>query len=397
MSGIHSVLSPSKAPMILRCAAALAAGKNVPNPPSEYAAEGSAYHAVAENALRLGKPCDAFVGEVFEVDGFKFTIDEENAAHAQSYVDAIRRIPGMQLYEVRLDTSNVTGVVGQGGTADAVSLDFDTYTIHVDDLKFGRGEIVHAFENEQLMTYAAAALEKYDILHDWNFVKIGIHQPRLHHYSEHTYHVEKLLEWVAASRPRFQLAHKLYQDPTLLEERHFVPTEKGCRWCPVRGSCAARSRKVLDMFPVAPTGAVKAPAATRMTDTALGEARDRAEEIEQWVKDVKEEAHRRAIAGRAIPGWKLVAGRRGNRKWTDEEFAESAMADVLLDSAYQPRKIISPADAEKKLKKEHVPTWTTLQGYIEQSEGGLSLERESVSKPAVDRPMVEFPVQEPLA
>ena len=413
MSGTHSILSPSKAPMILRCVAALAAGKGAPNPPSEYSAEGTAYHEIsaevlsalalpgAEHGLNAGAHglhCADYVGEVIEADGFKFTIDEENAAHAQTYVDAIRRLPGTQYFEVYLDTSAVVGVPGQGGTADAITMDYDTATIHVDDLKFGRGELVDAFDNEQLMTYGAAALEKYDYLWDWAFVKIAIHQPRKSHYSEQVWAVDKLREWVEKSRPQFQRAHELYQDPGLLRPEHFNPSEKACRWCPIKGSCAARTKKVLDMFPinasVASVTNLRTPPMI-LTDAALAEARDRAEEIEQWCADIKAEAHKRAIAGRAIPGWKLVQGRKGNRSWRNADFAEKNLKDALGDAAYQPRKIITVAAAEKVLKK-NTEVWTAMQGNIEQAEGALSLERESVSKPAVDRPMTEFPLAEPI-
>jgi hypothetical protein len=411
VSGTHAILSPSKAAMILRCAAALAAGKGAPNPPSEYAAEGTAYHEISARALTAlqdldtqdapdafaGWACEHWVGQVVEADGFKFTIDEDNAAHAQKYVDAIRRLPGQQFYEVKLDISEVVGVAGQYGTADAITLDYDTSTIHVDDLKFGRGEIVDAHDNEQLLTYGAAALAKYDYLWEWHFVKVGIHQPRVNHYSDQVWAVDKLLEWVAASRPRFQRAYALYEDPAKVTAADYGPSEKGCRWCPIRGSCAARTKKVLDMFPLDDRGAPKTQLTpSKLMDFELGVARDRVEEVEQWCKDIKEEAHKRAIAGRAIPGWKLVQGRKGNRRWTDEALAETVLTLHLEHEAYT-KKLISPSDAEKKLKK-HVPTaWAEIQANISQAEGSLSLERESVSKPAVDRPMVEFPLAEPLA
>lgn len=407
MAGTHSILSPSKAPMVLRCVAALGAGKGVVSPPSEYAAEGTAYHEIAAKALGCGPEgeiglcyqgtsCADYVGQTIEADGFKFVITEEDAAHAQTYVDAIRRLPGTQYFEVRLDTSEVVGVPGQGGTADAITLDFDTSTIHVDDLKFGRGETVDAFDNEQLLVYGAAALAKFDLLWDWHFVKIAIHQPRINHYSEMTYAVDKLREWVESSRPRFRRAHALYQDPSKITAADFAPSKKACRWCPIAGSCAAQTKKTLDMFPIAPTGELAAAPAPRMTDAALGEARDRVDEIEQWCSDVKAEAHRRAIAGRAIPGWKLVQGRKGNRKWANEAEAEPLLVNCLAENAYKPRAIISPSDAEKKLKK-HSSMWDIIAAHVVQAEGSMSLERESVSKPAVSRPMVEFPIAEPLA
>ncbi len=408
MSGAHSVLSPSKGAMILRCPAALAAGKHVPNESSQYAAEGTAYHAVASTALETDGDCLRWVGRAVAVmpNGrcvadpshmagaeYKFTIDEENAAHAQTYVNAIRRLPGAQYFEVRLDTSDVVGVPGQSGTGDAVTLDFDAATIHVDDLKFGRGEVVHAEANEQLLQYGAAALLKFDMVHDWKYVKLGIHQPRLHHYSEHIYTVEQIRAWVEENKPKFRLAHQLYQEPTQLELKHFVPGDKQCRWCPIRGTCKARADGFLAQFPVSPPAQPQAAAPT-LTDEALAAARDRVDAIEQWCADIKAEAHTRAVVlGRTLPGWKVVNGRAGNRKWADESKVESVLVSGLQDAAYKPRTLISPADAEKKLKK-HSALWDTLVPHITQAEGAKSLVRDDSPKQAVLVQQVEFPVQE---
>ncbi len=372
--------------MILRCAASLAAGKGAPNPPSEYAAEGTAYHEISARVLAERQQwgcttdglysCAHYVGTVVEADGFKFTIDEDNAAHAQTYVDAIRRLPGAQYYEVRLDTSEVVGVPGQGGTGDAVTLDFDAATIHVDDLKFGRGEVVFAEKNEQLIQYGAAALEKFALSHDWKFLKVAIHQPRLNHYSEHTYAVEEVRAWVEENRPKFQRAFWLYQQPEQITPADYSPGEKQCRWCPIKGSCKARSDSFLAQFPIAEVEAVQRT--QMLTDAELAAARDRVDAIEQWCADIK-----------------VVAGRMGNRKWTDEAEVENILVSGLREAAYKPKQIISPADAEKKLKK-HSALWDVLVPRITQAEGAKSLVRDDSPKAAVATGHVEFPVQAPV-
>jgi len=407
MSGEHSILSPSKGAMILRCAAALAAGKGEPNLPSEYAAEGTAYHQVAAEVLSAlqNEPydhqnqwqhCAGHVGQVVEADGFKFTIDEENAAYAQTYVDAIRRIPGVQLYEVRLDTSAVTGVVGQGGTGDAVTLDYEHDTIHVDDLKFGRGEVVFAEKNEQLIQYGAAALLKYALMHDWKFVKLGIHQPRLNHYSEHVLTVAEVHAWIAENKPKFQRAYALYQDPSKITAADYVPGEKQCRWCPIRGKCAARANQFLAQFPVSPPGPPQ-PAVVTLTDEALAAARDRVDAIEQWCADIKAEAHTRAVMlGKHLPGWKVVNGRAGNRKFDNTELAEVQMKSDIGDAAYKPLAIITPAEAEKQYKKAKKDV-SVLVPMISQAEGAKSLVRDDSPKQAVAVAQVEFPIQEPAS
>jgi hypothetical protein len=400
MSGTHSVLSPSKGAMILRCAASLAAGKGIPNTSSEYAAEGTAYHEIAANALTHGTDCIDYVGKVVYADTFRFTIDEESATHAQKYVDAIRRIPGAQYYEVRLDTSDVVGVPGQGGTGDAVVLDFEHDTIHVEDLKFGRGEVVHAEKNEQLIQYGAAALRKFALSHDWKFVKLGIHQPRINHYSEATYSVAEIEGWVEDYKPTFQKAYALWEDPTKLLAEHFVPGDKQCRWCPIKGSCGPRNDRFLAMFPLAPTAAELSPAivpSNLLTDEALAAARDRVDAIEQWCSDIKAEAHTRGVMlGRTLPGWKVVNGRAGNRKWADEEKAKDLLVNTLGlgEKAYKPKEIVTPAAADKLVKNP--ADKLVLAQHVTQAEGSKSLVRDDSPKQAVAVGGVEFPIQAPV-
>jgi hypothetical protein len=398
VSGTHAILSPSKGAMILRCAAALAAGKGIKDEPSQYAAEGTAYHALAAEALIGNIPnCAYAVSDIYEADGFKFTIDEENAAHAQTYVDAIRRLPGTQYYEVRLDTSEVVGVPGQSGTGDAVTLDFDNDTIHVDDLKFGRGEVVFAEKNEQLIQYGAAALKRFALLHDWKKVKLGIHQPRINHYSEHTYTVEEIEAWIAENKPKFVTAYHLYHDPAQLRSEHFTPGEKQCRWCPIKGKCAARANMFLQQFPVDPPKVLGVPlTAQLLTDEALAAARDRVDAIEQWCSDIKAEAHTRGVLlGRTLPGWKVVNGKMGNRKFEDKAAAESKMSADIGDAAYKPKEIITPTEAEKQYKKAK-KDFSALAPLISQAEGSKSLVRDDSPKQAVASNMTEFPVQAPV-
>lgn len=392
VSGSHSVLSPSKAARLTRCVGSLAACKGIEDKPSEYAAEGTAYHEISAVVLALGggSQCADHTGTTIRTDGFAFTIDEENAAHAQTYVDAIRRLPGRQYYEVRLDTSAVVGVPGQDGTADAITLDFEHDTIHVDDLKFGRGEVVHAFDNEQLLIYGAAALAKFDLEHEWKFLKIAIHQPRVNHYSEMTYAVDKVEEFVQRIRPVLQHAHRLYENPPEDLKKYLTPSEKACRWCPIKGSCSARTGMMLAQFPVTP---VKEE--IRMTDGELAQARSKVDDIEAWCAAIKEEAHMRAMQGRQLPGWKLVDGRKGNRKWGDAKAAETELRERLGPAyTYKPLEIISPADADKAFKKLKAD-FGLMAPFIVQSEGSKSLVREESPKTAVSGSIVEFPLTQP--
>lgn len=401
MAGEHTVLSPSKGEMILNCPAALGASKGVVDAPSKFAAEGTAYHEVASKVLEHckridevgydggdenGTDCAHHVGYEIEADGFKFTIDAANAEHAQVYVDNVRALGGLQYYEQRLDTSDVVGVPGQGGTTDAVILDFENSTIRIRDFKFGMRP-VYAPGNKQYLQYGAAALFKYRLLHDWQFLEVGTEQPRVPggNFDKHTYPVSEVWAWVAENLGKFQLAYHLYEHPEEIKPEHFNPTDKGCEWCPIRGSCAARNRKFIDLFPK-----VSAKPLTQMDNAELAKARNLIDSFESWAASIKAEAHQRAVVlGQHLPGWMVVQGRKGNRKW-DGEGVENILVSGLGDSAYKPRELISPAEAEKKLKK-HSALWDTLQSRITQSEGSPSLVRADSAKAEV-KSGVEFPL-----
>ena len=73
--------------------------------------------------------------------------------------------------------------------------------------------------------------------------------------------------------------------------------------------------------------------------------------IEKWADTMRETAVSELTAGRDIPGWKLVAGREGNRKWADEKAAEKLLTSWKLSTTDRyVKKLVSPTGAEKLQK-----------------------------------------------
>lgn len=62
-------------------------------------------------------------------------------------------------------------------------------TIEIIDLKYGKGVPVDAYLNPQLMLYALGAVDKYDIIYEFETVRMTIIQPRLDNIS--TFEIEK--------------------------------------------------------------------------------------------------------------------------------------------------------------------------------------------------------------
>ncbi|WP_446923914.1 DUF2800 domain-containing protein, partial [Klebsiella pneumoniae] len=67
------------------------------------------------------------------------------------------------------------------GTSDVVVL--SDKTIEIIDLKYGKGVPVDAYLNPQLMLYALGAVDKYDIIYEFETVRMTIIQPRLDNIS----------------------------------------------------------------------------------------------------------------------------------------------------------------------------------------------------------------------
>src|SRR5690606_11631223 len=86
--------------------------------------------------------------------------------------------------------------------------------------------------------------------------------------------------------------------------------------------------------------------------------------IESWCKAVRRRVESELLAGRPVPGYKLVEGRRGARQWTNQEEAESALKTMRLKVEEMfDLKLISPTTAEKlhKAGKLGPRQWQRLQ------------------------------------
>lgn len=115
----------------------------------------------------------------------------------------------------------------------------------------------------------------------------------------------------------------------------------------------------------------------------LGEAIDL---VEGWAKAVRAELERRMLAGGEVPGFKLVKGREGIRKFIDPAEAEKVMKSMRLkqDVMYD-WTLISPTTAEKLFADGIIgkKQWPKLQLLITRSEAGLSVAPAADKRPAV--------------
>jgi hypothetical protein len=390
----HALFAPSAAERWLECPGSIVLGKDAPRTSNEFSAEGTAAHEIASQAFSLGLNAADFIGETVEVDGFSFVVDENMAEHIQAFLEHVAREPGEHHCEIRVPLSDVLQVADQFGTADRVVLDAENETLQVHDLKYGRGVQVYAKGNPQLMLYAAGAAVEFEKAGKWKHFKLCIHQPRLGHYDEHTIGRHELILFIAEARRAVKLAAaaEACGDPKSFEATYLRPSEKACRWCPVNGSCGAYAKAVADetaaAFDDLTLEESDAPGtAVLMDDARLALALEKVDWVKEWVKAVEAEAHARAMAGIELPGWKLVTGRAGARKWADDEAAEGIMkkARFKIHDMYD-MKLISPTKAEKVVGKAKPRTWNKLALLVTQNEGKLHLAPTGDPRPAESVP-----------
>lgn len=342
MSGTHAKLSPSGAHRWMRCPGSVALEAQFPDDSSVFAAEGTLAHLLASDELDGVKPARERIGEQHTVDGFDFTVDKVMVAYVEDYVKLVREYAegGVLLVEQKVPIGHLTGETDATGTSDAVIVHANEGRLTVVDLKYGMGVRVMAADNEQAMMYALGALERYEQLADFTDVCMVIHQPRLNSVAEHWIRVDDLLKF----------AHKVgvAADLTRTNMKLFEPGEKQCKFCKAKSICPALQAIVDETANEEAT----ADDFADLGDNSLSVAMGRVELIEQWCKGVRAEVERRLTKGLDVPGYKLVEGRKGNRAWSNAKDAEKRLSAVLKRDEMYEEKFISPATAEKLLKKD---------------------------------------------
>lgn len=125
---------------------------------------------------------------------------------------------------------------------------------------------------------------------------------------------------------------------------------------------------------------------TSASDEQLGLLGEAIDLVEGWAKAVRAELERRMLAGSEVPGFKLVKGREGIRKFADPAEAEKVMKSMRLkqDVMYD-WTLISPTTAEKLAADGIIgkKQWPKLQALITRSEAGLSVAPAADKRPAV--------------
>lgn len=411
----HAKLSPSGAEKWMTCpgSAALEAGE--PDSSNDYSDEGTAAHFLASECLVTNTDAEGFIGQVIGIWGGKagwlhgagetptnwFTVDDDMVTYVQMYLDKVREYAegGILHVEQRMPIGHLTGEKDAAGTADAVILSDAGREIIVADLKYGMRE-VNGERNKQLMIYALAALEKFSMYEgEFDTIRTVIIQPRIGHFPEWSCTVDELLAFGAEVRAAAVECRKAveFNEGGIRDMRGFLVPGDHCRknYCKARATCPALSKFVSDSVGMdfenldMPENAAN----PEPSQVGLGRMLDAVPLIEDWCKEVRAKVEGELFSGRPVPGYKLVQGKKGNRKWASDAEAEAMLKGFRLkvEEMYD-LKLISPTSAEKLSKAGTIGPrqWPKLQGFITQSDGSPSVAPESDKRPALEiKPAVD--------
>ncbi len=379
MSGLHAKLSPSGAHRWMRCPGSVALEAPFPDESSVYAAEGTVAHLLASDELEGKQTARERIGTRATVDGFDFVVDEVMVAYVEDYVKLVREYAegGILLVEQRVPIGHLTGETDATGTSDAVIVHADEARLTIVDLKYGMGVKVMAADNEQAMMYALGALERYEQLADFTDVCMVIHQPRLNSVSEHWIRVDDLMKFAKKVQDAAADVAEAVSVADIGVDSYLTPGEKQCKFCKAKSACPALQAIVDETADEEAT----ADDFADLGDNALAVAMGRVELIEQWCKGIRAEVERRLTKGLDVPGYKLVEGRKGNRAWSDVKDAEKRLGAVLKRDEMYEEKFISPATAEKLLKKDPEGL-ALLEELTHRPEGKLSVAPVTDKRPA---------------
>jgi hypothetical protein len=356
----HSnIVGGSTAKRVINCPGSVALVQKMPPQPSnKYADEGTLLHNVIADIVMSDNPPEHYLGTKYEDQVLTQELIDNKLKPALAALDEIDPTKEMEIEaETRVGFGDLlpgvfgsTDLIGRSGQR-AVVLDW----------KFGDGVMVDVVENPQLMFYAAAAMRTEKA--KWAFegvdeIECVIVQP------------PQVKRWVTTPKRIAEFELQLVQAVKLAQKPDAeLKTGDHCRWCAAKPICPQMTGAV-DRALKTQIEAIDAP--------ALGAYLANADMLEDWIKDLRALAHQILDSGASVPGYKLVA-KRGIRQWADEKQASIALSDMDL-FPYKEPELLSPAQAEKELKKRKLALPDDL---VVSVSSGTTIAPENDPRPAV--------------
>jgi hypothetical protein len=296
--------------------------KMPPQPSSVYADKGTLLHEAISEVL-LDRP--DVVGSVYKGQTLTQELYDEKIVPALEALDQVDPNDDL-VYEVETRVGFGDLLPGVFGSTDLVGRIGDRAVVL--DWKFGDGVIVDAEENAQLMFYAAAAMRTEAL--KWAFdgateIECVIVQPPM------------VKRWVTTPERIATFERELVRAvKTAMQDDAPLAQGEHCRWCAAKPVCPQMTGAV--------DRAIKQQIVNLDVDT-LAQHLHTADLLEGWIKDLRALAFGLLEQGATVPGFKLVQ-KQARRQWVDEANAAKVLGEDFIESV-----LLSPAQAEKLLKK----------------------------------------------
>jgi hypothetical protein len=369
----HAILSPSSAARWLACTPSARLEEQFPDRAGDAAAEGTLAHSLGELLIQLAagqvtkRTFNARMKKIEEskyynadmqdlMEGFRdFVIAEHEMAK--------KIAPDAELIlETKLD---LTEWVADGfGTADVQIVADDT--LHIIDLKYGKGVTVAAEENKQMMLYGLGALRANDAFWDIREVKMTIYQPRVGNVSSFKMRKSSLIHWaINELKPKAERAYA--------GEGEFAAGDH-CMFCKAKAVCRTYAERQLEI------AKYEFKDGNLLSEHEVADILSRAAEFKNWLGKVEEHALVEAVDnGVRWPGFKLVEG-RSNRVYADpDKVAEKLTSSGIPEETIYEKKMLGITAMEKAITKK---TFSELLGdLVIKPQGKPTLVPESDKRP----------------
>lgn len=320
----HALLSASSAHRWLACPSSGFAAELYQETGSDYAAEGTQAHEVAE-----------VIASGIDPQSIDLDVPQEMIDYAIGYRDYIQERKASSdaiiMLEQKVDFS--AWVPDGFGTCDSILICGDTLIII--DYKYGKGVPVDAKANPQLRLYALGALNDFGLVYDIAAVEMHIYQPRLDNVSADIRTADELLTWGDSIKETAVKA---------AEGKGGYAAGAHCKFCPHAGKCRALNKLCTEYVTA---NDVKVPVPV-LAPHEVAEVLQMEPIINLWLKRVHAQALASLLDGKEIPGYKAVEG-RGSRNWTDEEAVLAELSKTYNAQDITKTELLSVAQMEKAI------------------------------------------------
>lgn len=356
----HATVTASGYERWSHCTAAPRYEEQFPSESSVYADEGTLAHSVCE--LYGRKKFTVMSTRKFNAELKKLKADplwqDEMIKTAEAYVDFLtekanefENLPNIS-FEVRVDLSDY--IPDGFGTCDNYMVGGDV--LRITDYKHGKGVKVSAVNNGQMRLYALGVLKRLFPIYGDTIKRVctAIVQPRISEEVEEEWlTVEELKAWGEnEAKPKAQAAY--------FGLGTFCAGE-WCRFCRGKAECRARAQhyagfsQYVGMIPeglAEQEDATPGEEITILTDAEVADLLRQAQGLLGWYEDLQNYARDAILAGRELPGWKVVEGRKV-RAFKDADKALDIMrGEGFSDAVLYERKPLTLAQLEKLTGKK---------------------------------------------